>query len=353
MFPRLGVVTGLAAPQATPLLIAPLFRSYPPKQVSIRQARFPFDDELLARYRVMFVAVDDVRGFLSDTTLRDQPFPRGIASVLLLFGSMLALAFTHVAYPAQMLLLGSCHVPLRNFSAAADLVCADLQPTLDLLPTSMARPRNAAELLEELSRIVPMMQPLAAGPIVLTANGTLFVDLSAAAQRLYSDLEAPVATGEVANYRSKYFEIGVQNMIDRTSRAPSEGYRALRGRTLRIDGAAVTDVDAIAETNTHVLLVSCKSTPYTGKYDMGEYRAIRNALTLVVREVSDHQRKVERLNQQLIGDNYQFAKPLAGVVCTPHAVLVPIGPATEEVLPGLRVYVSASELGRWCLDGVA
>lgn len=261
---------------------------------------------------------------------------------------MLLLGFTHIAYSAQMLLMGFCQVPLADFRLAADRICADLSTTLDAMPKSVARPKNSSELLAELGTITPIMQPLSAGPVVLSAGDTVCVDLAASTQRLYSDLEAPIATGAVANYRSHYFEIGVQDIIDRTPRAPSVAHRELRGRTLRLDGMSITDVDAIAETESHGILVSCKSVPYTAKYDMGEYRTIRNVRSMIEKEVPLHQSKAAKLNQHLVGDNYTFTKPIIGVVCTPHAVVLPVGPATTEVLPGLRTVVSASELGRWC-----
>jgi hypothetical protein len=353
MFTRLGVITSLDAPKKGAPIIAPLFRNMKPEVVNLRRARFPFDAEVLSTYRPLFVSVEDIVTFLSDKTLRSESFPRSIAANLLLHRVMLMLAFAEVAYPAQMLLLGYCHTPLSHFNTIANRLCADWAEFLSELPTAIARPSGAVDLLAELQAVTPSLHPLQPGPIVSVAGDRLLIDLAAACTRLYADLEFPATSGPVANYRSHYFEIMLQDVIDRTPVAPSAAIRELRGKTLRVNGAALTDVDAVAETASHILLVSCKSIPYSARYDAGDYAVVRNVQSLVVAEIAKHAALVQRINNSSQGDNYEFQKPVIGVVCTPHVVLIPVGDCTTEILPGLRIATSASELLSWCQRGSA
>jgi hypothetical protein len=112
-------------------------------------------------------------------------------------------------------------------------------------------------------------------------------------------------------------------MIDHTAWAPMSPLRELRGRTLRSDRESITDVDALAVSRSTVLLVSCKSIPYTYDYDSGDYASVRNVRTYIERSDMEWQQRVRKLQQQPIGDNYNFeGYDIYGVVCTPFVIFV-------------------------------
>ena len=123
----------------------------------------------------------------------------------------------------------------------------------------------------------------------------------------------------------------------------------MRARTLRLGGASVTDIDAIAQLSDNtLLLISCKSIIYSPAYDMGQYRAVRNAASTVRDAVRDWRADVARLVANPIGENYNLSGwSLVGVVCTPSVVWIELGPCTDFVQPKLRAAVSLPELQAW------
>jgi len=353
MFARLGIVTSLMPPTQGDALVAPLFREKEPRVVNLRDVRFPFDETVEANYHPIFVSINDVLEFLKDAALADAQFSPSIAALFLVQRVVLTLAFADQTYAAQMLVLGVCQSPLDTFMMAADYVCANWSSFLSGLPLVISVPQNGKELINALAGVNAVLQPLKTGPLLAVADHRVLIDVAAASQRMYAELEAPTGAGRVANFRSRYFELAVQGLIDRSPSAPADRYRDLRGRTLRRNGRAITDVDAIAERPDHLLLISCKSIPFSGRYDAGDYAAVRNAASLITDEVNKHAAVVRALNESPSGDNYHFAKPLLPVVCIPHTLLLPIGPATAEMLQNLRAVASTSELVSWCQEAGA
>jgi hypothetical protein len=111
-------------------------------------------------------------------------------------------------------------------------------------------------------------------------------------------------------------------MIDQTAWAPNSPFRELHRRKLRLNDRPITDVDALAVSGSTILLVSCKSIPYTYEYDGGDYGTVRNVRTRI--EVADveWQQRVDKIRQERSGDNYDFeGYEVYGVVCTPFVVL--------------------------------
>ncbi len=47
----------------------------------------------------------------------------------------------------------------------------------------------------------------------------------------------------------------------------------------RVDGSTITDIDAVAVRDRHLLLVSCKSFPHTVDFSAGSHGAVRNLPT--------------------------------------------------------------------------
>ena len=127
--------------------------------------------------------------------------------------------------------------------------------------------------------------------------------------------------GSLVNARALHFEHYVQKRIDQTSWAPGPPPRELWQRTLRINGRQIKDIDALAVSGSIVLLVSCKSIPYTPEYERGDYGAVRNVRTHIEQSDVEWQERVNSLRQEPVGDNYNLEGcEIYGVVCTPFAV---------------------------------
>lgn len=190
--------------------------------------------------------------------------------------------------------------------------------------------------------------PIAHGnPIRLTRN-YLCIDMWAASMGFLMAFQFPKVQGQIANDRAMRFEDVVQDLIDGTSWA-NGGLRAIRRRTLYIDGKAVTDIDAIGKRDGDLLLVSCKSIPYTLEYDRGSHNAIRNAESTVSEAVDHWAGIVERLDAKRKGDNYDFTAfdRIIGVVCIPFAVYTTHAKALSATAGLLRWASSLAELGRF------
>jgi hypothetical protein len=175
------------------------------------------------------------------------------------------------------------------------------------------------------------------------------LDVWAATARLDATLEFDIREGPIANARAEHFELAIQELINRSPWKPGSALAELRGRSLRHRGTLITDIDAIGECGGELLLVSCKSTIYSAEYDAGDYRTVRNVATTVSHAAEEWDRKISFLRTFSVGDNFDFSafRHIVGIVCTPTAVYVPLGTATEEIRPGLRAASSMAELARW------
>jgi hypothetical protein len=207
---------------------------------------------------------------------------------------------------------------------------------------------SSAEVLRTVCAIEGRAWPLLSGPLIRSDGEVVCVDLAAATASFIA-IEAPSTNGSPANNRALEFEQAVQAVVDATQWKPPQGMRSLRGRTLKLNGRKITDIDAIASIQNQLLLISCKSVVYRDSHDAGEFTAIRSASRTVLGAVEAWQSKLEVFREHRRGDNYDFRgfDDIHGVVCTPNVVYVPQGHATEEVLPGLRIASSVSELEAW------
>jgi hypothetical protein len=154
--------------------------------------------------------------------------------------------------------------------------------------------------------------------------------------------------GALVNARGSHFEQYVQETIDHTSWVPKPPPRELCRRTLRLNGRPITDVDALAVSGSTILLVSCKSIPYTYEHDRGDYATVRNIRTHIEQADIEWQQRVDRLRRERSGDNYNFkGYEIYGVVCTPFAVFTH-RPQTRIMMERadrfLRATCSVSEL---------
>ena len=207
-------------------------------------------------------------------------------------------------------------------------------------------PRNAAAVGEFLQQPCGSVLPLRLGPVIRLDRNLALLDICAAVSSLEATIVFPVEQGRSANVRSGHFETAIQQIIDTSPWRPPSALRELRGRALRHNGQALTDVDAIAAKNHRVLIVSAKSVAASPDYEAGSYRASRNTATTVLQACDDARRVRNTLVTQPKGDNFDFSRyfEIEVVVCTPYLIYVPLGPATVAVYDGLRAAVTLAEL---------
>jgi hypothetical protein len=205
----------------------------------------------------------------------------------------------------------------ESIQARLSTVSADL---LEIMPGSAAS--DAGQVLADVAAIEARPWPLARGPILRVAGAQTAIDVNAATYRIDELMTIPgTGGGALVNARGSHFEQHVQEMIDLTAWAPKSPFRELCRRTLGLNGSPITDVDALAVNGSTVILVSCKSIPYTHEYDGGDYRTVRNVHTRIEQADVEWQQRVDRVRQEKSGDNYDFeGYEVYGVVCTPFVV---------------------------------
>lgn len=210
-------------------------------------------------------------------------------------------------------------------------------------------PETANAVVRSCLQIAGEVWPLLPGPIMRLEGNRLFIDFYTISQRLFYLLQLPREGGSLPNVRAEHFELKAQDEINQSHWHPSNEIKKLRGRTLYHGGKAVTDIDAIGENKGTLLCVSCKSIVYTREYDIGDYKQVRNAATLIQSAIENWKQKSHFFKVNRSGDNYDFTRftKIIGVVCTPHVFYVPLGDATKEIEPGLFAASSIHELRQW------
>lgn len=206
-------------------------------------------------------------------------------------------------------------------------------------------PENFTAFSESCMRFKGEAWPLAHGaPVKITPN-YVCVDMWAASMGFLHWFQFPNTQGKIANERAVKFEDLVQEVLDRSSWAHAAS-RTLRQRTLRIDDKALTDIDAIGSRDGVLLIISCKSIPYTREYDQGVHVAIRNAASTVNKAVSHWTSITSCLKHRQQGDNFNLSdyKEIVGLVCTPFAVYTSDAQALSVVFQDLRMAASLDEL---------
>lgn len=271
---------------------------------------------------------------------------RQIGSLILLLRAAWLQVFTHVAKLQPIVTLGYMVFEQHDLARVIEEAQHDIEARL------VGGLRSADEVIKDLSEMHGQLWPLLAGPVLRREGSIIWVDLASATRR-FLDLEGPANGGENANARSKMFELAVQSRIDDSEWKPSTERASLRGKTLRIRGKSITDIDALGELQDTLILVSCKSIAYRSELDAGTHRFVRNAASTVENAVLDWRSKVKYLRDNPRGDNFDFTgfKTIHGVVCTPDPVWVPIGDATEWHEFGVRAACSIAELSHRLVGG--
>jgi hypothetical protein len=214
---------------------------------------------------------------------------------------------------------------------------------------------SPSEVLARLASTEVSIWPPSLGSAVReAAGGLLFLDVWAATRRLEKALARPAEVasgGPYANLWSAHFEQVIQEAINHSPWKPSPRMADLRGVHLTVDGAAITDIDAIGEKDGRVLLVSCKCVPMSDAWGRGEYGAVINVASAVDKAVTDWADRIAKFGDRPRGDNYDFSsfEKIVGVVTLPSVPWTAADASVAEVAPGLRSAVSASELDAWTM----
>ncbi|SPO55776.1 conserved protein of unknown function [Pseudomonas sp. JV551A1] len=241
--------------------------------------------------------------------------------------------------------LGYFITKLEHWSAFGDeeyaSVCTEIRAALP----QFAPPEDFSAFRKSCEAFKGEVWPTAHGAPAKATNDYMCIDMWAASMGFLAWLQFPKVQGNVANTRATKFEDVVQDAIDGTRWGHSQ-HRSMRQRTLRIQGQNLTDIDAIGSYKDTLLIVSCKSIPYTREYDQGTHKAIRNAASTVDQGVDFWSDIVNRLTANPTGDNFDFSgyKHIIGVLCTPFAVYTSDAKALSMTVDELRWASSLDEL---------
>ncbi|MEU7926388.1 hypothetical protein [Micromonospora sp. NPDC049107] len=165
--------------------------------------------------------------------------------------------------------------------------------------------------------------PTSTGSPLRFTSDAVYIDLESCyvLLDLYSDFGLTQKDGPVVNVRASHFEDAVQSVISASPWAPSPDAKSARGRTLTRSGRAVTDVDALGENGSSLLLVSVKSFPFTWEYARGGYNAVRNVESNVLKAAKEWGLLINQFRSDPVGDNFNFSKysNIMGAVVLPFA----------------------------------
>lgn len=175
--------------------------------------------------------------------------------------------------------------------------------------------------------------PVTGGRVLYDVGSWVAVDVVAAMNHFDFALRCPEpCTGELANVWAKVFENNTQAVIDRSPWRPSDRLRTLLGRTLRLGGGALTDIDALGQYKDFVLLIDCKAKSFRHEVDAGQHGPIRNIADSLEEAAQSWQEKMKVLAKTPLGDNYDLSgRALIGAVATPFPFYVTEGLATVEL----------------------
>lgn len=207
---------------------------------------------------------------------------------------------------------------------------------------------EALFFLEE--TIQPSTLPVTGAPIIRREGTLMFIDLISATQWLQVLLDFSNYSGGSARTRSLHFEDSVQEIIDSTSWKPKASTRELIRRQLRdFTDSFITDIDAIGEKGNQLLIVSCKGIAFTGDYDMGSYKTVRNIRTELEEAAAHWIQMKKTFLKSKKGKNFDFSKfnKIIAVVCTPSLAFVASKEALEFEEKDLRRVLPVGELKDW------
>lgn len=190
---------------------------------------------------------------------------------------------------------------------------------------------SAADVLESIRGLHEHGRRSLPGPVLHDLDENTLIDVWAYTWHVTDGLKiSPHTGGVVANLSAEQFELATQALIDSSLFASPPGLRELRGRTLRLGGRAITDVDAILLASNKVFLVSCKKFSIRVDYLAGEYTAARNARQRLEAALDEWRERLEVLRGAPRGDNYNLeGYEIDGFILLPQLVFTPRSDSRE------------------------
>ncbi|KTS62936.1 hypothetical protein NS206_09770 [Microbacterium testaceum] len=255
------------------------------------------------------------------------------AAALVIFGHAL-LEFVLQAAPDA----GRTIPYLGTLSLSRDLLDASVQVALDRAKVRAWLTANgqgaisAAEVTRRVEASYQVGRRSFPGPILHDDGSDVLVDVWAMAWHVTHDLKITAHGGRLANLTGEHFELFVQELIDASVLAPPKVMRDLRGKVLRLDGRAVTDVDAILVSGATLFLISCKRFLTPVDYLAGENKAYKNGMDRVNKALDQWRDRVETFRNSPKGDNYDFTGyTIEGFVLLPELVFTPRSDSREKI----------------------
>ena len=234
-------------------------------------------------------------------------------------------------------------------SAPAQYV-ADARKIANAVFPGTRTPNTIEKLMRAVGKLEGNSWPMVQGPAVRTDGDLVCLDLYSASMRLNQTASLRAAGGKLGDLKGPELEKSVQSLIDNSPWALSPAMREiLVGKKPQRGGQDLTDLDAVGSKDGVLLLVSCKSRPYSAAYDIGERSLVKQVEQDVLVALRKWTEKTDymRDNPLCLG-KFDFSQyKILPVVCFPFAPYVVIGPATAEVASGLRAVVSLAELRVW------
>lgn len=175
----------------------------------------------------------------------------------------------------------------------------------------------------------------------------VLVDLVGASRALHSG-HVRASGGAEANRLTALFEKQVQTIIDASSYRPEGLLRELIGKTIRIGGRSVTDIDAVADGPDLLILVDAKSWSVPPSLQFGEYFAVEDRRKVAEAACIHWQEKVAIIREHRRELGLPDGKKIVGVVVCPEAPYVLGGPCTADIGLSLMALSSIAEL-EFCL----
>lgn len=234
--------------------------------------------------------------------------PEATASLIVLGNALLGFILEHAENAGQS-------IPrLGLVDVAADELLSLLERTLDSQPVAEWLDANeqsgltAARVLDQVRERYVQGERSLPGPIVQEREGRTTVDVWAYTWHVTHELKlSPHTGGAIANLSAEEFELASQELINQSVFAPPASIQAMRGRTLKLNGKQITDVDALLVAGTKLFLVSCKKFLTKVSYLAGEYSAARNGRTRLDKALDEWHDRIATLRTDPIGDNYDFS----------------------------------------------
>ena len=176
-------------------------------------------------------------------------------------------------------------MPIEKFLGLANILLEENDAWISDTFDNKLILQSGYDFLEAIEVLQGVSYPLKPGPIIRRENNVICLDLFAASQFLNHSLEYPNLQGEVANIRAFHFEKIVQETVDLSLWRPKAEIKELKGRILRLNNHNITDIDCIGENNSRLLIIDCMSLVYNSKYDIGDFKTVRNVQSAILKKL--------------------------------------------------------------------